>query len=296
MGAMLQQAVRFLTMTPQQFAEGPARSKLLQQHEALAMRMTALCRRRELTSSYRMVNNSSNPNSCFPTGTTGPRAVAYPATNLPLFTRQQRISVPLQLGAAMDASAVGGGFFITDEASPPACHIVQGPRFADSYDGPGPGPGVKAEPELVPGPGPGPHPAPGGNDNEVAAPSISFHDMTRSYCVCSMTRQFDFRNTSVTDAGVTFQLFLEGRIPIEFGFWQGCQKVCRGDRAAWRQPGQEEGRSQSEKGLMAHSTLPSTHNNNRHLKCQQANLHHAKAASDVQSCRYVTEDLDVAFL
>ncbi|KAM8701360.1 hypothetical protein ACLKA7_001028 [Drosophila subpalustris] len=180
MCAMLQQAVKkicFLTMTPQQFAEGSARSKLLQQHEALAMRMTAICRRREL-----------NPNSCFPTGTTGPRAVAYPATNLPLFTRQQRISVPLQLGVAMDASAVGGGFFITDEASPPACNIVQGPRFADSYDGPGPGPGVKARPELVPGPGPGPHPAPGGNDNEVAAPSISFDDMARSYCVCSMTR------------------------------------------------------------------------------------------------------------
>ncbi|XP_070140438.1 uncharacterized protein [Drosophila kikkawai] len=39
-GAMLRQAVkkiRFLTMTAQQFAEGPARSKLLQQHEALAI-------------------------------------------------------------------------------------------------------------------------------------------------------------------------------------------------------------------------------------------------------------------
>ncbi|KAL7742775.1 hypothetical protein ACLKA6_019590 [Drosophila palustris] len=236
-GAMLRQAVkkiRFLTMTPQQFAEGPARSKLLQQHEALAILIKissptlndchmpeGFCvsrstrnffesshRQRELTSSYRMVNNSSNPNSCFPTGTTGSRAVAYPATNPPLFTRQQRISVPLQLGAAMDASAVGGGFFTTDEASPPACHIVQGPRFADSYDGPGPGPGPgpAAAPEPVPGPGPGPHPAPAGNDNEVAAPSNSFHDMARSYCMRSMTRQFDYRNTSVTDAGVTFQV------------------------------------------------------------------------------------------
>ncbi|KAL7725566.1 hypothetical protein ACLKA6_003186 [Drosophila palustris] len=34
----------------------------------------------------------------------------------------------------------------------------------------------------------------------------------------------------------------------------------------------------------------------RHLKCLQANLHQAKAASDVLSCRYVTKDLDVAFL
>ncbi|KAL7724221.1 hypothetical protein ACLKA6_020027 [Drosophila palustris] len=52
----------------------------------------------------------------------------------------------------------------------------------------------------------------------------------------------------------------------------------------------------SEKGLIDHSTLPSTHNNNRHLKCLQANLHQAMAASDVLSCRYVTKDLDVAFL
>ncbi|KAL7731586.1 hypothetical protein ACLKA6_017525 [Drosophila palustris] len=47
---------------------------------------------------------------------------------------------------------------------------------------------------------------------------------------------------------------------------------------------------------MEHSTLPSPHNNNRHLKCLQANLHHAKAASDVLSCRFATEDLDVSFL
>lgn len=229
-GAMLRQAVkkiRFLTMTPQQFAEGPARSKLLQQHEALAILIKissptlndchmpeGFCvsrstrnffesshRQRELTSSYRMVNNSSNPNSCFPTGATT-RGVPNPATYQPLFTRQQRISVPVQLGAALDASH-GGSFFTTaDEPSPP-CHNVPGHRFADSFDGPGPGPAI------VPDPGPGAHPpaqAPPATDNEVAASSNSFHDMVRSYCMRSMTRQFDYRNTSVTDAGVTFQV------------------------------------------------------------------------------------------
>ncbi|KAL7735690.1 hypothetical protein ACLKA6_002567 [Drosophila palustris] len=63
-----------------------------------------------------------------------------------------------------------------------------------------------------------------------------------------------------------------------------------------KQPWEEEGRSWPEQGLMAHSTLPSTHNNIRHLKCLQANLHHAKAASDVLCCRFTTEDLSVAFL
>ncbi|KAL7728465.1 hypothetical protein ACLKA6_005220 [Drosophila palustris] len=63
-----------------------------------------------------------------------------------------------------------------------------------------------------------------------------------------------------------------------------------------KQPWEEEGRSWPEQGLMAHSTLPSTHNNIRHLKCLQANLHHAKAASDVLCCRFATEDLSVAFL
>ncbi|XP_034489463.1 uncharacterized protein LOC117793286 [Drosophila innubila] len=226
-GAMLRQAVkkiRFLTMTPQQFAEGPARSKLLQQHEALAILIKissptlndchmpeGFCvsrstrnffesshRQRELTSSYRLVNNSSNPNACFLPGATT-RGVAYTATNQPPFTRQpQRISVPLQLDASH-----GNGFFATaDEPSPP-CHNVPGHRFADSYDGPGPGPAAASDP--VPGPAAHP-PAPAANDNEVAASSNSFHDMVRSYCMRSMTRQFDYRNTSVTDAGVTFQV------------------------------------------------------------------------------------------
>ncbi|KAM8702402.1 hypothetical protein ACLKA7_007733 [Drosophila subpalustris] len=62
------------------------------------------------------------------------------------------------------------------------------------------------------------------------------------------------------------------------------------------QPWEEEGRSWPEQGPMAHSTLPSTHNNIRHLICLQANLHHAKAASDVLCCRFATEDLNVAFL
>lgn len=34
----------------------------------------------------------------------------------------------------------------------------------------------------------------------------------------------------------------------------------------------------------------------RHLKCLQANLHHAKAASDMISRRFATDALDVVFI
>ncbi|KAL7724765.1 hypothetical protein ACLKA6_008642 [Drosophila palustris] len=46
---------------------------------------------------------------------------------------------------------------------------------------------------------------------------------------------------------------------------------------------------------MAHSTLPSIPQNKRQLKCLQANLHHAKTASDVLSCRFANEDRTFPF-
>ncbi|XP_060662723.1 uncharacterized protein LOC132795832 [Drosophila nasuta] len=215
-GAMLRQAVkkiRFLTMTPQQFAEGPARSKLLQQHEALAILIKissptlndcnmpeGFCvsrstrnffesahRQRELNSSYRL--NAASVSS-FSAAT----RLTYPATQPAAFSRQQqqqqqqqqqpqRISVPLNLGAAMDqlpiqnppGTGVGGGFFIEDGAD-------GGAVFGDGFEAAGAAP------------------------NEASGSSNSFHDMVRSYCKRSIVREFDYRNTSVTDAGVTFQV------------------------------------------------------------------------------------------
>ncbi|EDW66045.1 uncharacterized protein [Drosophila virilis] len=228
-GAMLRQAVkkiRFLTMTPQQFAEGPARSKLLQQHEALAILIKissptlndcnmpeGFCvsrstrnfyesshRQRELNSSYRHAAgcSSSSTNNATNAGFRPDaiaRAFAIPQHNQPLFTRQ-RISVPLNLGAGgMDHVPMqGAGFGFVDE---PLALPNNPPSNGDAYEGAPPAPAPAAAAAVPPG-----------NDNEVAVAvaSNSHHDMTRSYCMRSMTRQFDYRNTSVTDCGVTFQV------------------------------------------------------------------------------------------
>ncbi|EDW05544.1 uncharacterized protein LOC6585930 [Drosophila mojavensis] len=227
-GAMLRQAVkkiRFLTMTPQQFAEGPARSKLLKQHEALAILIKissptlndcnmpeGFCvsrstrnfyesahRQRELSSSYRSANNPTNAANGFP----GPAT----RTNQPLFTRQ-RISVPLNLGANAGAAAAATvdhipayGFSFEDEPLP----MPNAAAFGDAYDGPPPpvaAAGAAAAAAAVAAPAA----PPPGSDNDVIVASNSHHDMTRSYCMRSIARQFDYRNTSVTDCGVTFQV------------------------------------------------------------------------------------------
>lgn len=242
-GAMLRQAVkkiRFLTMTPQQFAEGPARSKLLQQHEALAILIKissptlhdcnmpeGFCmsrstrnfyesshRQRDLnSSSYRSGgggvsggpcnnnnNNSSSGNGiCFP-GTTA-RSGAIPHTHQPLFTRQ-RISVPLNLGAGMDQHMPMNASFFGDEPLPLHPHNAPGPGFVDAFEGGN----AAAAPASSSGS------AAGNADNDVApagggaGSSNSYHDMVPSYCLRSLRRQFDYRNTSWTDAGVTFQV------------------------------------------------------------------------------------------
>lgn len=260
-GAMLRQAVkkiRFLTMTPQQFAEGPARSKLLQQHEALAILIKissptlndcnmpeGFCvsrstrnfyesshRQRDLnSSSYRNglpgrsdggVCNNNNNNNGINNGSSGTN-VCFPGVTRPLFTRQ-RISVPLNLGAVMDQHMpINASFFGGDEPLPLHPHNAPAAGFVDAYDGGnGAGPAAPAPPSTGSGAG--------NADADVAAPggrdggggggrdgsSNSYHDMVPSYCLRSMTRQFDYRNTSWTDAGVTFQVRITPHTPIYF--------------------------------------------------------------------------------
>lgn len=260
-GAMLRQAVkkiRFLTMTPQQFAEGPARSKLLQQHEALAILIKissptlndcnmpeGFCvsrstrnfyesshRQRDLnSSSYRNglpgrsdggVCNNNNNNNGINNGSSGTN-VCFPGVTRPLFTRQ-RISVPLNLGAVMDQHMpINASFFGGDEPLPLHPHNAPSAGFVDAYDGGnGAGPPAPAPPSAGSGAG--------NADADVAAPggrdggggggrdgsSNSYHDMVPSYCLRSMTRQFDYRNTSWTDAGVTFQVRIKPHTPIYF--------------------------------------------------------------------------------
>ncbi|EDW00007.1 uncharacterized protein LOC6565128 [Drosophila grimshawi] len=227
-GAMLRQAVkkiRFLTMTPQQFAEGPARSKLLQQHEALAILIKILSptlndmpegfcvsrstrnfyesshRQRELSSSISSGsggyggdiggsggNNATSISGCLP-GTTG-RSIYQPVLS-------RRVSVPLNLNAShMDHMSMNASFGFGDELtlSNNANGAAAAAAFGDAFEG-------------APAQAPSQAAAPPGNENsDVSVESSSHHDMTQSYCMCSVSRQFDYKNISSTDSVLTFQV------------------------------------------------------------------------------------------
>ncbi|SPP78492.1 uncharacterized protein LOC117581603 isoform X1 [Drosophila guanche] len=254
-GAMLRQAVkkiRFLTMTPQQFAEGPARSKLLQQHEALAILIKissptlndcnmpeGFCisrstrnfyepahRQRELAASYRH---------------TGATAAAT-ATFFPVFGNRNNGGEVLfsRMGATIhrtnnraDAPAppINAGIFGEEGIMPlglrapetvsvadnpganPASHATLR-CFGDGYEGGGAAPvgpnnANDNEPPAVggvAGGGAGAGAGAGGVGIGGESGGNQHNDMVRAYCTRSLTRQFDYRNTSVTDAGVTFQV------------------------------------------------------------------------------------------
>ncbi|XP_030378496.1 uncharacterized protein LOC115627086 [Scaptodrosophila lebanonensis] len=251
-GAMLRQAVkkiRFLTMTPQQFAEGPARSKLLQQHEALAILIKissptlndcnmpeGFCtsrstrnfyesahRQRELPASYRHVGATAASSSatCFP-GTAG-RSTGMTMANQGLLGRMgatlQRTSVPLSVENInmpvnatffSDDNALAMGVSVSDnpmaQSSTSASSSALGNSnatlrcFGDAFEASNASSRVAhASANGVPA---------NSNDTEPAAgaSSSSHHDMLRSYCMRSLNRQFDYRNTSVTECGVTFQV------------------------------------------------------------------------------------------
>ncbi|KAH8273771.1 hypothetical protein KR026_009708, partial [Drosophila bipectinata] len=235
-GAMLRQAVkkiRFLTMTPKQFAEGPARSKLLQQHEALAILIKissptlndchmpeGFCvsrsmrnyyepglrmGNRELGSAYRHPSTVVTSGICF--SGAGP---SIRSGGCPIMMSNSQPAYP-RMGPANNGCAFGFG--LGDEQQlgirapdqmgvPEPAPLPTGMRcFGDAYEG---GPVGPPLPPNENEPSAGPVPALGGPG---AAPSGNSHnDMVRAYCKRSLTRQFDFRNTSVTDAGVTFQV------------------------------------------------------------------------------------------
>ncbi|XP_017066959.1 uncharacterized protein LOC108105054 [Drosophila eugracilis] len=230
-GAMLRQAVkkiRFLTMTPQQFAEGPARSKLLQQHEALSILIKisspslndchmpeGFCvsrstrnfyesghRQRELSSSYRS-GAAPSGGMCFPgpgpsVRNGGPGGSGMMMGNAPRFGynsagfagEELAIRPPEPVGTPPDAAPAPATLRCFGEGFEGAPAV---PTPANEDEG-----GVRVGPVAA-----GAAAAPG-----AAGPVAgnSHNDMVRAYCTRVLTRQFLFRNTSVTDAGVTFQV------------------------------------------------------------------------------------------
>lgn len=179
--AMLRQAVkkiRFLTMTPQQFADGPARSKLLEQHEALAILIEisspsindcpmpeGFCRSRCSRNYYEQRSNqrdlSSYRHSLPPPGT----------GNICNF-------------APMDSSM--------DHI--PAQVLASTRNQCNNAPVPNPNPLMPRANAAIP----------------IVAPvgdcDVATNDTRRSYCVCTGSPQFHYRNTGVSDCGLTFQV------------------------------------------------------------------------------------------
>lgn len=165
---MLREAVkkiRFLTMTPQQFAEGPARSKLLQQHEALAILIK--------------ISSPTINDQAMPEGFCGSRCSRnyYEQRSNQRDLSSYRLSQPagsnmlcsfLPIDAAMPQSI--GGYSGYNQAS--NISVVSGVSMASAV-----------------------------NDTDVAT-----NDTRRCYCVRTVNPQYDYRNTSVTDCGLTFQV------------------------------------------------------------------------------------------
>ncbi|XP_016996981.2 uncharacterized protein [Drosophila takahashii] len=223
-GAMLRQAVkkiRFLTMTPQQFAEGPARSKLLQQHEALSILIKisspslndchmpeGFCvsrstrnfyesghrhAQRELSSSYR-TGAAPSGGVCFPGA--GPAVRGGGGGGV--------VAGGMMMGNAPRFGSISAGFGFAGEELPVG--VPPEGRFGEGYEGGGPAAPPPANEDEA-GERGGPAAASGAAPPAAASAAGNSHnDMVRAYCMRSLTRQFDFRNTSVTDAGVTFQV------------------------------------------------------------------------------------------
>lgn len=177
---MLKKAVkkiRFLTMTPQQFAEGPARSKLLQEHEALAILIKisspsindcpmpeGFCNSRSCRNYYEQRSSQrdlstflhTHPQNNFFCGSV--TANNFPSIDAPM------VHIQPQILSSNRSSLVNNGHRTRDTAG---VSLISG--VGDSVDG-------------------------------------ATHDSRRSYCVRTVNPQFDYRNTSVTDCGLTFQV------------------------------------------------------------------------------------------
>ncbi|XP_036675739.1 uncharacterized protein [Drosophila suzukii] len=233
-GAMLRQAVkkiRFLTMTPQQFAEGPARSKLLQQHEALSILIKisspslndchmpeGFCVSRSTRNFYESGHRHAQRelSSSYRTGAAAPGGVGFLGPGPSVRGAGPGCGGGGMMGVMPRFGSITAGFSFVGEdlgmrppepvGVPPDAAPAPAPlRFGEGYEGGAAVPAPANEDESGERGGPAPAGgAPAGGAGSAAG--NSHNDMVRAYCMRSLTRQFDFRNTSVTDAGVTFQV------------------------------------------------------------------------------------------
>lgn len=160
--ALIRQAVqkiRFLTLTPQQFAEGPARSKLLKQNEALAILIKI---------SSPTINDCPMPEGFCNSRTSREYYESRSQRDLPSYHRPTPSNGPTVF--APFETFTGNTTSI----------VTTTPQSASSNN-------VST--------------FQGGSDSDLTT-----NDTRRSYCVRTLNQQFDYRNTSVTDCGLTFQV------------------------------------------------------------------------------------------
>ncbi|XP_054087498.1 uncharacterized protein LOC105212840 isoform X2 [Zeugodacus cucurbitae] len=153
------QKIRFLTLTPQQFAEGPARSKLLKQHEALAILIKI---------------SSPTINDC-----PMPEGFCNSRTSREYYeTRSQRDVPSYHRPTSSNGPAVFAPF--ENNTGNTISIVTTTPQSSSSNN-------IST--------------FQGGSDSDLTT-----NDTRRSYCVRTLNQQFDYRNTSVTDCGLTFQV------------------------------------------------------------------------------------------
>ncbi|XP_037810329.1 uncharacterized protein LOC119602725 [Lucilia sericata] len=181
---MLKRAVkkiRFLTMTPQQFAEGPARSKLLQQHEALAILIKI---------------SSPSINDCpMPEGFCSSRCSRNYYEQR---SSQRDLSGFLHIHTPNNSFIQGSGNICNYAPMDASVDHVQPQILSSNRTCNLPANNSNAHKSRD---NTGVSLATGGGDSDVAT-----NDTRRSYCVRTVNPQFDYRNTSVTDCGLTFQV------------------------------------------------------------------------------------------
>uniref|UniRef100_A0A1A9Z5U1 BTB domain-containing protein n=1 Tax=Glossina pallidipes TaxID=7398 RepID=A0A1A9Z5U1_GLOPL len=171
--AMLRQAVkkiRFLTMTPQQFAEGPARSNLLQENEALTILMK--------------ISSPSISDCPMPEGFCSSRCTRN------YFEQRQR---DLTFISRHGLPPANNACIFSPYDAQPQCQLIGGVLNSFHVSG-------VCSNSLSNGSGPAATAA-ASQDADIAA-----NDTRRSYCVRTVNQQYDFHNTSISDCGLTFQV------------------------------------------------------------------------------------------
>ncbi|XP_004518804.1 uncharacterized protein LOC101456924 [Ceratitis capitata] len=161
--ALIRQAVqkiRFLTLTPQQFAEGPARSKLLKQDEALAILIKI---------SSPTINDCPMPDGFCNLRTSREYYESRSRRELTSYRHSDSSNAPAPTTFEPFRTIMGNS--TSNITTSPQTSSFNLSTLQDNNDA-----------------------------------DLTTNDTRRSYCVRTLNQQFDYRNTSVTDCGLTFQV------------------------------------------------------------------------------------------